>query len=281
MKTKLKFLILSLGIVMSAATSCSDDDENEYPGIDKKGIQLRNTDNFGTILTSKDGRTLYFFSNDADGTSKCSGNCEVTWPVYYSPDASTDENIDPKDIGVITRADGKKQNTYKGFPLYTYSQDTKIGDINGDAVGGIWFVGKPDYTLMIVNNQLTGADGNKYKSDYTPGEGVTSYFTNGAGRTVYAFTPDKFNVNTYTKPDFSNDAVWPIYQTDVQSLPSVIRKADLGVIDVFGKKQLTYKGHPLYYFGQDTRRGENKGVSVPKPGVWPVVNLATTEAPRQ
>jgi hypothetical protein len=46
-------------------------------------------------------------------------------------------------------------------------------------------------------------------------------------------------------------------------------------------RNLLTKGNPLYYFGEDTNRGENKGVSVPTPGVWPVASLQTTEALEQ
>jgi predicted lipoprotein with Yx(FWY)xxD motif len=41
------------------------------------------------------------------------------------------------------------------------------------------------------------------------------------------------------------------------------------------KKQLTFKGHPLYNFGQDAKRCDTKRVSVPAPGVWPVLTLNT------
>ncbi|MGI8635373.1 MAG: hypothetical protein ACR2KZ_08215 [Segetibacter sp.] len=35
---------------------------------------------------------------------------------------------------------------------------------------------------------------------------------------------------------------------------------------------MTYKGWPMYYFGADSmKRGLNKGVSVPAPGVWPAI----------
>ena len=54
---------------------------------------------------------------------------------------------------------------------------------------------------------------------------------------------------------------------------------DLRGIDVYGKTQLTYKGWPLYYFGQDANRGDNKGISFPAPGVWPIANTETTIAP--
>jgi predicted lipoprotein with Yx(FWY)xxD motif len=47
---------------------------------------------------------------------------------------------------------------------------------------------------------------------------------------------------------------------------------------VTGGQQLTYKGHPLYYFGGDNlTKGSTKGISVPTPGaaVWKVANTAT------
>ncbi|MNS98987.1 Secreted repeat [compost metagenome] len=138
---------------------------------------------------------------------------------------------------------------------------------------------KPDYLLMVANAQLVGHDGKNYLGDYTEGTGSTLYLTDDKGRTLYAFNPDKFNKNTFTKPDFSNDAVWPIYQMDKGALPSLIKSADISVIDVFGKKQLTFKGWPMYYFGQDQQRGDNKGISFPRPAVWPILNDKTTTAP--
>lgn len=280
--SKTNYLLgLCLAMTIGSMTACSDDDHyDQIVDQDKRGIQLRSTQEFGSVLTDKEGKTLYFFSPDVNGAANCNGQCAVTWPAYYDEQATSNKDIDAKDIGVITRADGKKQNTYKGWPLYYFSGDTNTTDIKGDGVNGTWFVAKPDYILMVGSTQLIGADGNKYKEDLTEGEGVTTYFTNGAGRTVYVFTPDKFNTNTFTKEDFSNDAVWPIYQTDVGAVPSVIKKELLVTINVFGKKQITYKGRPLYYFGQDAKRGETKGISVPRPGVWPYVNLKTTEAPR-
>jgi predicted lipoprotein with Yx(FWY)xxD motif len=278
---KIKRLTI-LGLISTlvvAFSSCSKDDDTNPPANESKGIQVRSSGSFGNVLTDKDGKTLYFFSLDAKESSACTGGCEAIWPVYYSADASTDMNINKDDIGVITRADGSKQSTYKGWPLYYYASDTNTGDIKGDGINSIWFVAKPDYILMVVNNQLIGADGNHYKGDLSIGEEVTQYFTDDKGRTLYAFAPDKFNTNTFTKEDFSNDAVWPIYQATVGPVPSIISQDLVANITVFGKTQLTYRGWPLYYFGQDANRGDNKGVSVPQPGVWPVVNLSTSVAP--
>ena len=64
-------------------------------------------------------------------------------------------------------------------------------------------------------------------------------------------------------------------------MPSILDKALFTSIDVFGKKQLTYKGWPMYYFGADNmQRGLNMGVSVPTPGVWPVMVKDAPEAPK-
>lgn len=274
-KTKL-LICLCLLTVLGA---CSKKDDVNDPGVSKKGIQIATNAKFGAVLTDNTGKTLYFFAVDADGSSGCTGGCETIWPVYYSAELSDNPGINAADVGVISRADGKKQNTYKGWPLYYYKNDAAAGDVNGDGVGGNWFVGKTDYSIMLVNNQLLGANGKQYTEALTEGAGITQYFTDGNGRTLYAFAPDKANKNNFTKPDFSNNGVWPIYEADVKSLPSVIKAEFVGQITVFGKKQLTYKGWPLYYFGQDTKRGDNKGVSVPSPGVWPVVKLSTAAAP--
>ncbi len=59
----------------------------------------------------------------------------------------------------------------------------------------------------------------------------------------------------------------------------ISQKNDFGKIDVYGRTQLTYKGWPLYYFGQDSVRGDNKGISFPAPGVWPIANENTPVAP--
>jgi len=83
-------------------------------------------------------------------------------------------------------------------------------------VGGNWFVAKPDYSVLLVQNQLLGGDGMAYKADLTPGEGMTNYLVDAYGRTLYGFVNDRYNTNNFTKPDFSNDAVWPIYESAIR-----------------------------------------------------------------
>jgi len=241
-------------------------------------VKLVENATLGQILTDKDGKTLYFFSKDTKGASECIDGCLDAWPIFFEENIAVNSGLDHADFGTINRTDGSKQTTYKGWPLYYFVNDNTAGDINGDNKNNIWFAAKPDYSLMYVITQLVGHDGKNYMSDYSEGEGVTSYITGIDGRTMYTFKNDTKDNNNFTKEDFSNNGVWPIVEITLDKIPSNLAAADFGIIDVFGKNQLTYKGWPLYYFGQDSSRGDNKGVSFPAPGVWPVANTDTNPA---
>ncbi|HSO85978.1 MAG TPA: fasciclin domain-containing protein, partial [Draconibacterium sp.] len=234
-------------------------------------VKITETESMGKIITDAYGRTLYLFSRDSKGASLCTGGCLNNWPIFNAEGIEAGAGLNATDFGTIDRGDGVMQTTYKGWPLYYYVQDTVPGQMLGEGVIGKWFVAKPDYTIMITDNQLTGLNGVNYKGDYTPGDEVIQYFTDDKGFTLYTRKNDLRNSNKFTKPDFSNNGVWPIYEETEVVIPSVLNKSDFGIINVYGKNQLTYKGWPLYYFGQDMMvRGNNKGVSVPSPGVWPV-----------
>ncbi len=233
------------------------------------------------MLTGEGGKTLYVFAPDADGNANCAGNCTTTWPVYYKETPTLSTSLTAADFTTITRADGAKQTAYKGWPLYYYKNDTQAGDVTGEGVGSVWMVAKPNYTVLMASRQLVGQDGKLYTFDTKEGTGASLFLTDNVGRTLYAFAPDKKNTNKYTKADFSNNATWPLFEGPLGEVPSTLNKADFAVITpLAGHTQITYKGWPLYYFGNDQgQRGSTKGVSVPRPGAWPVVNATSTEAP--
>jgi predicted lipoprotein with Yx(FWY)xxD motif len=267
--------------VMFASWSCSKNNTPDQPA-PANAVRLSANATFGNILTDAKGKTLYFFAIDANGNSGCSGQCSVAWPTFYQADLTLDKGLDSKDFATITRTDGAKQTTYKGWPLYYFQNDANAGDVKGDKVGNTWFVAKPDYTVMVSNSQLVGNDGVKYDSNLKPGDAVTQYIVDDRGQTLYSFSHDKFKINNFTNSTFSNNKVWPIDTAvkAVLNVPSVLDKTQFQTITVFGKTQLVYKGWPLYYFGADNNlRGNNKGVSVPTPGTWPYINATSPVAP--
>jgi predicted lipoprotein with Yx(FWY)xxD motif len=262
--------------------ACSKSSNNPAPPpASKPGVQLADNTKFGKILTDSAGNTLYFFTIDANGSSGCTGDCLVAWPVFHTNSSLLGTGLDANDFATITRADGKSQTTYKGWPLYYFQGDTKAGDVNGDLVGKIWFVAKPDYTIMLANTQLVGNNGIAYDSLYQPNSGLTQYITDDRGRTLYAFSSDHFKQNTFTKSDFSNNAAWPCDTlVTIRNVPSLLNKSKFDTTNVFGKSQIVYNGWPLYYFGADSlTRGKTKGVSQGHPGLWQVRNAYSAVAP--
>jgi len=112
----------------------------------KKTVEVRNT-RLGKILVNSSGRTLYLFKKDARGKSACTGECAKFWPplrVKGRPSAGS--GISAGKLGTISRSDGTRQVTYNGHPLYTFAQDSKPGQTNGQglvAFGASWFVLSP------------------------------------------------------------------------------------------------------------------------------------------
>ena len=261
-----------LAVLIIGFDGCTNNNDQMYP-TSGNNITLANNSTFGNYLVGENGMTLYFFAKDVSGESMCpDGTCLTNWPIFHVQNVDPGSGLNISDFSTMTRSDGKMQTTYLGWPLYYFAGDAAKGDTNGDGVSGIWFVAKPDYSLMMADAQLVGLDGNNYTSNYSEGTGLTKYLTDINGRALYIFHNDAKDTNNYTNSDFSNNSTWPIFYVEISQLPSGVNATDFGKIDVFGQPQLTFKGWPLYYFGQDTKRGDTKGVSVPTPGIWPVAN---------
>jgi predicted lipoprotein with Yx(FWY)xxD motif len=89
-----------------------------------------------TVLTAKNGMTVYVFDKDAGGTPTCYGGCRKTWPPYL---AKSGEKMG-EGWAAVKRKDGSLQWTYDGKPLYFYSADKTKGDKAGDGIGGVWHI---------------------------------------------------------------------------------------------------------------------------------------------
>ncbi|WP_436496957.1 COG4315 family predicted lipoprotein [Actinokineospora sp. HUAS TT18] len=96
------------------------------------------------IVVSAEGFPLYTYDKDTANPagSACEGECVTRWPPAVADDGMpiAMSGIDPSSLGVLVRADGKKQITLAGRPLYRFVGDSNPSEINGDGVDGQWHV---------------------------------------------------------------------------------------------------------------------------------------------
>ncbi len=112
------------------------------------GVTVKGKEGVGKYLADSKGMTLYYYKVDSPGKSACTDGCVNWWPVFYSEDLRVPEGIDPADFGAITREDGKKQTTFRGYPLYYFSGDDGPGDMKGHGSRGVWFMVDPEKFMM-------------------------------------------------------------------------------------------------------------------------------------
>jgi predicted lipoprotein with Yx(FWY)xxD motif len=108
-----------------------------------------------TIVVDGAGRTLYMFTEDANGKATlCTpqgpwgAECPQIWPPLTSAGAPlAGSGIKASQLGVVNRRDGKRQVTYNRHPLYyfhgdpnTPPGDRKPGDVRGQGFSGEWYV---------------------------------------------------------------------------------------------------------------------------------------------
>ena len=101
------------------------------------------------------------------------------------------------------------------------------------------------------------------------------------GRTFYLFRADKHNRSTLSRSGF---AVWPAFTSaGTPQARSGVSASHVAIIRSDGRRQVTYYGHPLYYFVGDKHSGEANGQGLTEFGaLWYVLSpngTAVTSAP--
>ena len=104
-------------------------------------VSLGSAAGLGEVLVDSEGHTLYAFSGDSGETSACEGACAKAWPPLLdeSGEPQPSNGTGAARLGTITRADGTRQVTYAGHPLYAFGGDKQPGEANGSgscAFGG-------------------------------------------------------------------------------------------------------------------------------------------------
>jgi predicted lipoprotein with Yx(FWY)xxD motif len=114
-------------------------------------LTVRNSQ-YGRILFDGSDRALYAFTRDKPGKpSTCYGACAVAWPPYIvSGKLIAGKGTKRSLFGTTRRRDGKRQLTYRGWPLYYYVSDG-VGQVlcqNVREFGGLWLVVRPSGQLV-------------------------------------------------------------------------------------------------------------------------------------
>ncbi|MDI3420031.1 SCO0930 family lipoprotein [Streptomyces luteolus] len=117
---------------------------------DLPGMSTREDPELGEIVVDRRGMTVYRFQKDSAWPMKsaCTGACLDNWPVVEPVDKNDAKGVLKKGFTVFDRPDGKKQQTIDCWPLYTFSGDSKPGDVNGQGVGGTWYAVSPEGKLV-------------------------------------------------------------------------------------------------------------------------------------
>jgi predicted lipoprotein with Yx(FWY)xxD motif len=126
----------------SSSTAPADDTTTSTPdGTDATFTVALASTPLGDVLVDADGKTLYVFDADGEGTSACNAGCDTTWPpLVVTGEIAVSPDLDAANFTTIDREDGSTQVAVGGRPLYTYAADAAAGDVNGQAVGDAWWV---------------------------------------------------------------------------------------------------------------------------------------------
>jgi predicted lipoprotein with Yx(FWY)xxD motif len=144
MKTLIAALVLATLVAAPSAMAAPD-------AAPTPTLTVRSSE-YGRVIFDSRGRALYGFTADSRNRSNCSGACLEAWPPYIVKAPLRSGSATKRSLlGTIRRADGRRQATYNGWPLYYYVGDRRPGEIrcqNVDHFGGIWRVVRPSGTLV-------------------------------------------------------------------------------------------------------------------------------------
>ena len=96
----------------------------------------------GYVLAEANHQVVYTYSKDKKGGKPtCTGACATTWlPATGTPQAGP-ADVFSGQFGLVTRANGVKQITYNGRPLYLLKGAAGLAT-TGNGQGGVWHVVK-------------------------------------------------------------------------------------------------------------------------------------------
>ncbi|MEV6207857.1 SCO0930 family lipoprotein [Kitasatospora sp. NPDC051914] len=255
-------------------------------------LAVRQDEKLGAVLTDSEGFTLYRFDKDTakPPASNCSGTCATTWPpVVNDGNTTAGEGIDSGKLGVITRADGKRQLTVGGWPAYRYAQDKAPGDTNGEGVGGTWHALAPDGSKAKAGGAGTPATTAPTAQPTEKQEQTQQQPPAGLQISVFVHPelgPIMVDANGRTLYHFGKDTAWPMKSNCVGEClktwtpappvdPKKIKGVDPKLVGKMqrpdGSWQLSINCTPAYLYTGDQGYGDALGNGMGN-GMWTAIN---------
>jgi predicted lipoprotein with Yx(FWY)xxD motif len=106
-------------------------------------VQVAESEEYGPIVVDATCRSLYMFTPDSGGTPTCVEDCAVNWPPLTVEGGAVPpvaDELDPALFTIVEHPESGPQLAFNGWPLYYFAGDAAPGDVNGQGVGGNWWL---------------------------------------------------------------------------------------------------------------------------------------------
>jgi predicted lipoprotein with Yx(FWY)xxD motif len=113
-------------------------------------VMIVQRSDLGYVLAMANGLVVYTYGKDTKGgPPTCTNACAALWPAVTGiPMTNSGEKL-PRALGVVTAANGAKQITYDGYPLYIFKSEKPLAT-TGNGVDGLWHVIKLSASDIIL-----------------------------------------------------------------------------------------------------------------------------------
>jgi predicted lipoprotein with Yx(FWY)xxD motif len=225
---------------------------------------------YGKVLFTAGGKALYVFTFDETTGhglplhSTCTGSCATAWPPLLAPGPdgplTASGGVHRGELGTVPRTGPQGQTeyqvTYYGHPLYEFVRDTTSGAVTGENVAAFNGI----FWLDHVSGRPAPGQAHVMLENSPSGPTLAAATAHGTYRSQYMLTYDPQRATTCTGPC---TGIWPPLLTGRQAAAGTgVRRNGLGILHrPDGTLQVTYFGHPVYYFAFDLGPGAPSGLT--------------------
>ena len=126
----------------TTAQATANGEPSSNVGLPQKGsvVLVVQKSALGYVLAEANGDVVYTYGKDTKGgTPTCTGSCAAIWPPLTGNPLAGPADTGLGTLGTVSDANGAKQVTYNGKPLYIYKGEKPLS-VKGNGIGGEWHV---------------------------------------------------------------------------------------------------------------------------------------------